>query len=230
MRKPILLLAACLLPLSARAQFQPGRLPAASRDSFDIVYQGQPFGSFVMAHSRTGENVTLVTTATIAPIQMIALDTVVFNATTLAPVLFMSSQSQGPMSIGGRVTVANGKASGTMQSMARTGPQTLTVDAAVPTGMAAEGADAILIPTLDLSEALTVNFQTFDGKSGKPKSYVLKVLGKETVTVPAGTFETWKTEVTSDEVAQIWVTTAEPRKIVMMRLESQQLEMKRASK
>lgn len=229
MRKPLLLLAAILLPASAHAQFQPGRLPASARDSFDIVYQGQPIGSFIMAHSRTGDNVTLVTTASIAPMQMTAIDTVVFNATTLAPVLFMSSQSQGPMSIGGRVTVANGKATGTMQTMARTGPQTVGIDAAVPTGMAAEGADAILIPTLDFSEGLTVNFQTFDGKSGKPKSYVLKVIGKESVTVPAGTFEAWKTEVTSDEVAQIWVSTAD-RKIVMLKLDSQQLEMKRASK
>jgi hypothetical protein len=230
MRKSILLLAALLLPLTARAQFQPGRLPASSRDSFDIVYQGQPIGSFIMAHARTGDNVTLVTTASIAPMQMVALDTVVFNATTLAPVLFMSSQSQGPMSIGGRVAVTNGKAVGTMQSMSRTGPQTTAIDAAVPTGIAAEGADAILIPTLDFSEALTVNFQTFDGKSGKPKSYVFKVLGKESVTVPAGTFEAWKTELTSDEVVQIWVTTAEPRKIVMLKFDAQQIEMKRASK
>jgi hypothetical protein len=230
MRKTLLLLATIVLPLSAEAQFQPGRLPAAARDSFDIVYQGQPIGSFIMAHSRTGDNVTLVTTASIAMMQMTAVDSVVFNATTLAPVLFMSSQSQGPMSIGGRVTVTNGKAVGSVQTMSRTGPQTVSVDAAVPSGIAPDGADAILVPTLDFSEGLAVNFQTFDAKSGKPKSYALKVIGKETVTVPAGTFETWKTEITSDEVAQMWVTTAEPRKIVMMRLESQQLEMKKASK
>jgi hypothetical protein len=230
MLKRIALLALLAAPLAGAQTFQPGRLPASSRDSFDVVYQGRPIGSFVLAHSRTGENVTLVSTANIAEMGMRALDTVVFNATTMAPVLFMSSQTMGPMSMGGRVTVANGKATGSMQTPGPGGMQNVAVDAAVPAGMAAEGADAILLPTLDLSEGLTVNFQTFDGKSGKPKSYVLKVLGKESITVPAGTYEAWKTEVVSDETAQIWISTAEPRKIIQMRLEAQQLEMKRASK
>lgn len=231
MLKPLAVAAAILIPLAADAQtFQAGRLPAASRDSFDVVYQGNPIGSFVMWHSRTGENVTFVTQARIAAMGMTALDSVVFNSTTLAPVLFTSSQTMGPTSTGGRVTVANGKATGTMQQPTAAGVQNLTIDAAVPAGIVAEGADALLLPTLDLSEALTVTFQTFDAKAGKPKSYSLKVVGKETITVPAGTYETWKTEITSDEVAEIWITTAEPRKIVQLRLGSQQVEMKRASK
>jgi hypothetical protein len=135
------------------------------------------------------------------------------------------------MSSGGRVTVTNGKAMGSMQQPGPGGVmQNVAINAAVAPGIVAEGADALLIPTIDFSDGLTVNFQTFDGKSGKAKSYVLKVLGKETVTVPAGTFETWKAEITSDDVAQVWVTTAEPRKIIQLRLEAQQLEMKRASK
>jgi hypothetical protein len=230
MLKRIALLATFAASAAGAQTFQPGRLPASSRDSFDVVYQGRPIGAFVMAHSRSGDNVTLVTTANIAQMGMMALDTVVFNATTMAPVLFMSSQTMGPMSVGGRVTVANGKATGSMQQPGPAGVQNVTIDATIPAGMAAEGADAILIPTLDFSDGLTVSFQTFDAKSGKPKNYTLKVMGKESVTVPAGTYEAWKTEVTSDEVANIWITTAEPRKIVMLRLEAQQLEMKRASK
>jgi hypothetical protein len=230
MLKRIALLAIMAAPVAGAQTFQPGRLPASARDSFDVVYQGQPIGSFILAHSRSGDNVTLVTTANIAQMGMLAIDTVVFNATTLMPVLFASSQTMGPTSFGGRVSVAGGKATGTMQQPGAGSLQNVTIDAAVPTGMAAEGADAILIPTLDLSEGLTVNFQTFDAKSGKPKSYVLKVLGKESVTVPAGTYETWKTEVTSDEVANIWISTAEPRKIVMLQLAAQQLQMKRVSK
>jgi hypothetical protein len=223
--------AVLLAPVAANAQtFQPGRLPATSRDSFEVLYQGNPIGGVVMSHARAGENVTLITVARLTEIGMTAIDSVTFNATTLAPVLFSSSQSMGPMAISGRVTVSNGKATGSVQQPTPTGIQNVTVDAAVPAGALGEGADAILIPTLDFSDGLTVNFQSFDPKAGKAKSYVLKVLGKETVTVPAGTFETWKTEVTSDDVTQVWVTTAEPRKIVMMRLGAQQVEMRRASK
>ena len=227
LKRTALLLAFSVAPLGAQT-FQPGRLPATSRDSFDIVYQGRPIGAFIMSHAKTGENITLVADARITQMGVTDLDTLVFNATTLAPVLATSNQSMGPMSAIGRVTIANGKATGTVQQPGPGGVQTVPVDVAIPAGTILDGADALLIPTIDFSDGLSVSFKTFDGKSGKTKDYTLKVVGKESVTVPAGTFEAWKTEVTSDETAQIWVSTAEPRKILMLRLESQQLEMKRA--
>src|SRR5437868_4688452 len=62
MIKRIALLVTMIAPAVAGAQsFQPGRLPAASRDSFEVIYQGQPFGGFVMTHTKSGDNVTLVT-------------------------------------------------------------------------------------------------------------------------------------------------------------------------
>src|ERR1044071_8025425 len=65
MYKRILLVAALAIPAAASAQFQAGRLPAASRDSFDVMIQGRPFGTYIMSHSRTGDNFTLVTTGTL---------------------------------------------------------------------------------------------------------------------------------------------------------------------
>jgi hypothetical protein len=233
MLKRIAVLATLVAPIAAGAQsFQPGRLAAASRDSFEVVYQGQPFGSFVMAHAKAGENVTLVTDIRLPQLGMVEIDSMVFNATTLAPVMYSVAQSAQGMNVGGgRFTVANGKASGSMQQRGRGGMQTLPVDAAIPIGVIVDGTDPLLITTIDFSDALAMNFQTFDGKSGKIKNYTLKVLGKESVTVPAGTFDAWKTEVSGDgEVFQVWVSTAEPRKLLMMRIEAQQLEMKRASK
>jgi hypothetical protein len=209
--------------------FQPGRLPVSSRDSFDIVFQGQPIGSFTMAHTKAGDNVTFVTEARIAQMGVTQIDTLVFNGTTLAPVLIASNQSMQGMSAGGRVTVANGKATGSMQQPSPTGMKTMPIDLVVPAGVIADGTEAVMIPTIDFSDGLTMNFQTFDGKSGKIKSYALKVVGKETVTVPAGAIESWKTEVTTaDENVQIWVSTAEPHKLIMLRLAAQQMEMKRA--
>lgn len=229
-KRSVLLLATVVAPLGAQT-FKPGRLPATSRDSFEIVYQGQSIGTFVMSHAKTGENITLVSDARISVMGGVTdLDSLVFNATTLAPVLATSAQAMGPMTANGRVTIANGKATGTVQQPGPNGVQTTPVDVAIPAGTILDGADALLIPTIDFSDGLSVTFKTFDGKSGKTKDYTLKVVGKEPVTVPAGTFEAWKTEVTSDEMAQIWVSTAEPRKILMLRLESQQLEMKRTSK
>lgn len=223
------LLAVVVAPLGAQT-FQPGRLPATSRDSFDVIYQGRPVGAVIMSHAKTGENITLVSDARITQMGVTDLDTLVFNATTLAPVLATTNQSMGPLSIVGRVTVTGGKATGTTQQPGPGGVQTVPVDVTIPAGTILDGADALLIPTIDFSDGLSVTYKTFDGKSGKSKDYTLKVVGKESVTVPAGTYEAWKTEVTSDETAQIWISTTEPRKILMLRLDGQQLEMKRASK
>jgi hypothetical protein len=223
------LLAVVVAPLGAQT-FQPGRLPATGRDSFDVIYQGRPVGAVIMSFAKTGENITLVTDARITQMGVTDLDTLVFNATTLAPVLATSNQSMGPMNLAGRVTIAGGKATGTTQQPGPGGAQTMPVDATVPTGSILDGTDALLITTIDFSHGLSITYKTFDGKSGKSKDYTLKVVGKESVTVPAGTYEAWKTEVTSDETAQIWISTAEPRKILMLRLDGQQLEMKRASR
>jgi len=229
MFKRVFLLATLAIPGTVSAQFHAGRLPATNRDSFEVMIQGRPFGTYIMSHSRTGENFTLVTVGNLQG-GMTLIDTVVFNATTFAPVLFATSQAMAGMSAGGRITIANGKAMGTIQQAGPGGVQSMPVNAAVPTGAIADGADALLIPTIDFSEGLSLTFQTFDGKSGKTKNYTMKVVGKEQVTVPAGAFEAWKTELASDEPAVIWVTTSEPRKILMLRIESQQLEMRRASK
>ena len=226
-----LLLALLLTPAAASAQFQPGRIPASSRDSFDVVYQGQPVGAFILSHAKTGDNITLVADIRLAQIGLTELDSMVFNATTFAPVLLTNNQSMGGMTFGGRVTVANGQATGSAQQPGPVGVSTMPIDVAVGAGIIADGAEALLIPTIDFSEALTVNFSTFDGKQGKVKPYVLKVAGKESVTVPAGTYEGWKCEITGDnELVLIWVSTAEPRKVLMLRLDAQQVEMKRASK
>ena len=229
MLKRITLLAVLVAPLAGAQTFQPGRL-VASRDSFDVVYQGRPIGAFVMSLTRTGDNFTFVGDVRIAQMGLTQIDTIVFNATTLAPTLLTTNANMMGQSGATRVTVANGKATGTSQQPSPAGPQTTAIDAAVAPGVIGDGADPLLIQTLDFSEAMAMSYQAFDAKSGRTKTYNLKVVGKEQVTVPAGTMEAWKLELVSDEAATLWVSTAEPRKILMLRLDAQQLEMKRASK
>ena len=230
MKKPfaVLLTLACI-PMWAEAQtFQPGKLPAASRDSFDIVYQGQTMGAFVITVNRTGENFTMVGEARLPRMGVQELDSVVFHGTTLAPISFSNSQSLQGMSGTSRVTVVNGKATGTVQRPGPGGMQTVTVDAAVPPGVIADGAEVAMLPTLALSEGLSMTIQTFDGKQAKTKTYQVKVGPRESVTVPAGTFEAFKIEITSDENVTMYVTAAEPRQLVLVRLEAAQMEMRRA--
>jgi hypothetical protein len=50
---------------------------------------------------------------------------------------------------------------------------------------------------LPLADGYTATFRNFDLQRQKPKLMQLKVTGTETVTVPAGKFETYKLEITS---------------------------------
>ena len=50
---------------------------------------------------------------------------------------------------------------------------------------------------LPLADGYTTTFRNFDVRKQKEKLMQLKVVGAESVTVPAGTFDTFKVEVTS---------------------------------
>ena len=224
-----LLLALLLFPLAADAQkFLPARLPDAARDSFDIVYQGQAVGAFLMSVSRTGETVTLVGEARIPRMRVQEIDSVVFHAASLAPISFANHQTIAGASGSSRVTVVNGKATGTVQRPGPNGVQTIAVDAVIGAGVLADGAEVALLPTLDMSEEATISFQTFDAKTATTKTYEAKVGPRESITVPAGTFDAWKVDLTSDASVTIYISFAEPRKIVLIRLEEAQMEMRRA--
>jgi hypothetical protein len=228
MRTRIVLLLVLAVTSAAQAQtFQPGRL-AAGRDSFVVVYQGQPIGAYIMALSKSGDNFTYTGEVRLPQMGVNQSDTIVFNATTLAPTLLTVNSQMGGMAGLTRVTVANGKATGSSQQPGPNGVTSVVIDATLAPGVIGDGVDPLLIQTMDFSDGLTMSYQAFDAKTGKTKPYALKVAGKETVTVPAGTFEAWKIELTSDDAATIWVSTADPKKLVMLRLDSAQLEMRRA--
>ncbi|HEY5838520.1 MAG TPA: DUF3108 domain-containing protein [Pyrinomonadaceae bacterium] len=74
----------------------------------------------------------------------------------------------------------------------------------------ADGAGAFdVIGRLPLADGYTVTFRNFDVMKQKLQMKQLKFLGSESVTVPAGTFDAYKVEVTSadDEADKqiIWI-------------------------
>ncbi|MEO5568135.1 MAG: hypothetical protein ABIR92_06570 [Gemmatimonadaceae bacterium] len=221
-------LALVVFALPAAAQtFNPGKLPAASRDSFEVVYQGQPIGSFVLALAKAGDNYSYTGIANLAAMGVTETDSVVFNGATLAPVSMHNRGSMQGMSTASSITVAGGKATGTAQRPGPNGIESIAVDAMVEPGVLADGAEIALLPTIALSEGFSATFQTLDGKSGKIKKYDLKVLANEKITISLGTFETFKVQLTGEETISVFITTAEPRRIVLMRIEGPGIEMRR---
>jgi hypothetical protein len=120
--------------------------------------------------------------------------------------------SQGPSSI--HVEYAGNKASGTMSMNGQ--DHAITADITGP--LFADGAGAAqAIGCLPLAEGYSQTFRNFDVQSQKVKVMQLQVAGSESITVPAGKFDTYRIELTSaeggPEKATFWVA-KDSRKVV----------------
>lgn len=99
------------------------------------------------------------------------------------------------------------------------GPQKLpiAVKTTAPVYMEASGFNAALT-TLPLAAGYSANVRLFDVMGGAAAEHTIKVVGSESVTVPAGTFDTFKIETqpadgsgTSDKY---WITKSAPTRVV----------------
>ena len=129
-----------------------------------------------------------------------ATDVATLDATTLE--LQKRSVSQGPMSIS--FEVKDGKATGEMKMGGD--PKPIAVDLGGP--LFADGPGAYqVVAALPLADGYTTSFRNLDVQSQKGKVVQLKVAGSESVTVPAGTFDTFKVELSSDDGQKttVWV-------------------------
>jgi hypothetical protein len=100
--------------------------------------------------------------------------------------------AQGPVSI--EVDFKDNKASGSMSLNGQAKP--IAVD--LGGDVFGDGAGGFnVIAALPLAEGYTTSFRNLDVEKQKLEMKTLKVVGVESVTVPAGTFEAYKVEITS---------------------------------
>src|SRR5690348_14843282 len=82
-------------------------------------------------------------------------------------------------------------------SMTKNG-EAKTIDAATGVTLFAERAGSyVVIAALPHGDGYRVSFRNFDVMRQKPQLKQLKVIGSESVTVPAGTFDDYKVEIVS---------------------------------
>ena len=120
---------------------------------------------------------------------------------------------QGPAVI--EVAFADNKATGKMTMNGQERPITADVGGA----LFADGAGANdVVAALPLAEGYSTSFRNFDLMSQKTQMRQLKVTGSEKVTVPAGTFDAWKVEITpadgaTGQTTTLWVDKASRRAV-----------------
>ena len=117
---------------------------------------------------------------------------------------------QGPATVD--LQFADNKATGKMSVNGQDRP----ISADLGGALFADGAGANdAIAALPLAEGYTTTFRNFDIMSQQVKPRQLKVVGSESVTVPAGTFDAWKVMTTpaegTGETTTIWVNKADRR-------------------
>ncbi len=104
------------------------------------------------------------------------------------------SIKQGPVVI--ELDVKGNKATGTMTVNGQARP----IDVDLGGVLIADGAGSYeVIAALPLEVGYSAGFRNFDVQKQKPELKQLKVLGTESITVPAGTFQAYKVEITSTE-------------------------------
>jgi len=97
---------------------------------------------------------------------------------------------QGPMLI--EMNVAPNKLTGT----ATINGQSKPIDVDPGGALFADGAGTFqVLAALPLADGYSLNFRNFDVQTQKPQIKQLKVVGSESVTVPAGTFDAYKLEI-----------------------------------
>jgi dipeptidyl aminopeptidase/acylaminoacyl peptidase len=143
--------------------------------------------STTIAEDKDGWTATDVTDTPAGP----ATDTATLDKSTLAP--RQRTVKQGPATI--HVEFAGDKVSGAINMNGKDTP--IAADLGGPLFADGPGAPEA-IGCLPLAEGYTTSFRNLDVQKQKAKLMQLKVAGTESITVPAGTFETFKVEVSAD--------------------------------
>jgi dienelactone hydrolase len=138
------------------------------------------------------------------------LDTTTLQKGTL--IVTKRTIKHGPVEV--QLSFLDGKASGTMTMNGQSRPVAIDLGGQ----LFADGAGAHeALAHLPLAEGYSTTFRNLDVRQQKVNLKQLKVVGSEDVTVPAGTFKTWKAEVSSAEgdpgVTTLWIA-SDTRRVV----------------
>ena len=141
-----------------------------------------------------------------------ATDTAILEKGSL--LLRSRSLKQGPATV--NIEFKDNKASGTISMGGPEKPVNVEVGGPLFADAAGSGQSIAALP---LVEGYTATFRNFDLMTQKPKLMQMKVVGSESVSVPAGSFDTYKVEITNAdggaEKITLWVA-KDPRKPVKL--------------
>ena len=175
------------------------RLIVPGVDSFAVLVQGRPFGYARTEIQRTPQGVVITERQEIGPI--ISQTT----TTTLTDRLSMKRVEQTGQVQGQDTRIDLTYADGRVTGMARAPKppdnaiEETTIDAKVPAGVIDDNALTVLVPAMPWTASSKFSVPVFASGLGELQTYTLTVAGTESVTVPAGTFQAYRVDVTGGQ-------------------------------
>lgn len=216
------LIASLSVTAQTPAGFDAAKL-APRRDSFVVVAPGRPIGFMREVLESTADGFRLIS------------DTEIIGSMAQKTDLSFSREgemrmvSQRGMARGKEMRIdviyAEGRAKGSAKTPQQAGMQTIAVDAIVPKGAIDDNALQLFLPTLDLKKDAEYEVTLFASGKGTTLLMKAKVVGKESITVSAGTFDAWDVEVSRGPMpVHMYVSTTAPHRVVRVALSGSPVE------
>jgi zinc protease len=170
--------------------------------TYQMLVQDNPMGTGTYRVARDGGD-WVVTSLVDSPV-MRQEGEVRFGATDFAPRSSSMEMQQGQTRMVVDLNVVDGRVTGQLQLPPQAGGER-DVDVELVPGMLLPGMDQFVLAAADLTEGRTITLPMFDPASGAVSNVNFRVSGSESVTVPAGTFETLRLEASGPQPMTLYL-------------------------
>jgi zinc protease len=189
-------------------------------DSFQIVIQGNPMGALTSRTTVTTDSIVYQEQTTIGGGMVQQGTTVRFNPADLSVTRVDQTGSVQGQAADIHLTYDSGRVKGKATTPQPGGaPQTLQIDTTVTPGTYDDNALSFIFPALPLAAGQTFSLNVFESGKGVTKVLQVKVSEGGSVTVPAGSFPTFRLDIAGGQVpTTFYVTKDTPRRIVKIEL------------
>ena len=207
-----LLLTLTSAPLAAQSPINIAALVSRT-DSFVVMIQGNPLGFQRTTVERTETGLRMVDDVQIGPI-MTQHTEVEFSTDGAMRSTKQTGQVRG-QNTSIEIAYHDGRAKGSATTPSAAGLVTTAIDTTVVPGAVDDNLLTTVLPALAWSPTASITLPVFLSGKGYVQPVTLAVKGTEQLTVPAGTFDVYRVELTGGQAAvAMFVTTDSTHRLI----------------
>ena len=211
-------------PAATALDVDPGRLPTGT-DSLGVSVQGQQVGALTRTTTVGADGVQYQMTMVIAMAGLNVGVTGQLHAGNLKPVTVHSTMALGGGApLEATLTYDGGHVTGQrLVQPSAPGQRPTVADVDTTFAMDVYSSDQLitLIQAAPLSAGASFTVPIYQDDRNTQSMYTVSVAGRESLTVPAGTFDAWRVNVTGNEAATYWFAADGPHRLLKMELAGQ---------